>query len=136
LLTTFALLFGGIGAGAGIAGAPILFPIVFGAIGLALAYPASIYWFRHVEVFVDRHGIERRWRMLGFGGTRTIAAAEIIEIKKKVTAQANDTPYHTIFAVTPGGKEFSLVSNLRTADAAHVLEEIVNALGSASVARS
>ena len=100
--------------------------------GWALAYGAAIYWFRHVELFVDRHGIERHWRMLGFAGTRRLAAGDIVDIKSKITAEANDTPYHTVFAVVPDGKEVALVSNLRTRDAAHVVEEIGNSLGSAS----
>jgi len=128
-LTLFAVIFGGAGIAMGIGGALIVFPIVFGAFGIAFAYGASIYWFRHVELFVDRHGIERRWRALCFGGQRTIAAGDVLDIRKQITAEASGTPYHSILAVTPGGKEFSLVSNLRTADAAHVLEEITNAIG-------
>jgi hypothetical protein len=135
-LTVLALVFGGVGVGVGMFAAPIVIPVVCVAIGLALAYGASIYWFRHVEILVDRHGVEPHWRMLGFGGTRKIAADEIIEIKKKITAHANDTPYHSVVVVTRDGKESSLVSNLRTSDAAHVVEEIVNSLGSSSVARS
>jgi hypothetical protein len=136
VVTLFAIVFGGIGIGAGVGGAPIIFPIAFGGFGAALAYGAAIYWFRHVELFVDRHGIERHWRMLGFAGTRRINAGDIVDIKSKITAEANDTPYHTVCAVVADGKEVALVSNLRTSDAAHVVEEIMNSLGStASVAR-
>jgi hypothetical protein len=136
LLTLFAAIFGGVGIGTAVGRAPVFIPIVLIAVGLIVAIPAVIYWFRHVELFVDRHGIERRWRMLGFAAQRTIAANELVELTKKITAEANGTPYHSILAITLSGKKVSLVSNLRTADAAHVLEEITNAIGAPTATRA
>jgi hypothetical protein len=136
LLTLFAALFGGVGVGTAVGRAPVFISIILSAAALLVAVPAFIYWFRDVELLVDRHGIERRWRALTFGGQRTIAANEIVELTKQITAEANSTPYYSILAVTRGGKKVSLVSNLRTADAAHVLEEITNAIGAPTAARA
>jgi hypothetical protein len=136
LLTLFAAIFGGAGVGTAAGRAPVFIPIILIAVGLLVAIPAFIYGFRHVELLVDRHGIERHWRAPGFAGQRTIAANDIVELTKTVTAEANGTPFHSIVAVTLGGKKVSLVSNLRTADAAYVLDEITSALGASAPARS
>jgi hypothetical protein len=106
-----------------------LFAVIFWLIALPLGYASLLYWFRHVELLVDRHGLERQWRWLGLAGSRTIASQDVAEIRKKVTSEVNGTPYHTIMAVV-GGKDVSLISNLRTRDADHVIEEITGALRS------
>ena len=128
-LTLAAAICFGVGGVASAMGAPFIFPLFFGLFGLLLGSGAVIYWFRHVEVLVDRQGIERNWRLLGFSGSERIAAGDIVELKRKVTAEANGTPYHSLMAERPDGKEMKLVSNLRTSDATHVLEEITRALG-------
>jgi hypothetical protein len=127
LLSFFGLTFAGAGVAASWFGAPILFAVVFLLIGLPMCYAGFLYAFRHVELLVDRHGIERQWRWMGLAGGRTIASHDVVEVRKKVTSEVNGTPYHTIMAVV-GGKDVSLISNLRTRDADHVVEEITGAL--------
>ena len=72
--------------------------------------------------------------MLGLGGTRRIASGDVLDIKSKITAQANDTPCHTVYATVAGGTDVALVSGLRTGDATHIVEEITSALGTAAAA--
>ena len=134
LMAVVCLIAAGVAAGTAAGGAPRLVPVIAGVVAVPLAYAAALYAFRHVELLVDRHAIERHWRMLGFAGSRTIATGDVVEVTKKVTAEANETPYHTVYAVVQGGREVPLVSNLRARDAQHVVEEIVNALGSGAAA--
>ena len=138
VLTMFALAFGGGGIGAiKLLDAPILFAGIFVLIGALFAYGALLYWFRHVELEVDRHGVKRAWRLLTFSGERTIRTLDIAQLQQEKTSEVNGTPYFTIYAHTSGdGRKIALISGLRSGDAEHVLGEIRSALGSATAARS
>jgi hypothetical protein len=102
-------------------------PIVFLLIALPLGYASMLFWFATSNcssIATASSGNGAGW---GWPGSRTIASQDVAEIKKKVTSEVNGTPYHTLMAVV-GGKDVSLISNLRTRDADHVIEEITGAL--------
>ena len=109
---------------------PGFFAVIMGLIGLLFAWHAYVYWFRHVEFNVNRRGIEHRWRVFPFARTRRLDTAEIVGIEDRATTTLGDKPFHTVFAnVADKFDSLRLVSGLRPADAEHVREEVLAALG-------
>jgi hypothetical protein len=134
-LALLALLFGGVAIAVTKIFGSLFFAVVFISLTLVIAYGALLYGFRRVELDIDRHGVKRSWRLLGFSGERCVRATEIVNIEQHKTTEMNSTPYFTIYAHMSDGGKVALISQLRTADAAHVLGEIETALGSPSPAR-
>ncbi|MEA2708479.1 MAG: hypothetical protein QOF78_1080 [Phycisphaerales bacterium] len=129
VVSAFILFFGGIAAALLCFDGPTILAAAFGLVAVILTYVAALYWFRHIELEVDRQGVRRRWRALVFAGDRRVNVADIVGLQKDNTSAVNGKRYYTIHAMLTGGGKVSLVSGLRSNDADRVRDELLDALG-------
>jgi hypothetical protein len=68
VVSAFVLFFGGVAAAILRFDGPGVLAGAFGVVAAILIYVAALYWFRDIELEVDRRGVCRRWRALGLRG--------------------------------------------------------------------
>jgi hypothetical protein len=85
--------------------APLIFPVVFGGIGLLLLYVTLDQWLRVTRVIAGdgRVAVASGW--LGPRRERTIMAGEIADVVVKIAAQSGSTPFYDVTLATTSGKE-------------------------------
>jgi hypothetical protein len=93
--------------------APILFPIVFGAFGLLLAFLVLDAWLAVTRVVAGDGAITVASGWLVPRRERLLRAAEVADITPRITSQAGTTPYYDVTITTTGGKRVTAGSGVR-----------------------
>jgi hypothetical protein len=133
-LLIFSVLFIGIGAGIGIFGRTgsfvdcfvLLFPVVFGGIGLLMFYFSLHMLFAWSRITVSRSSIELEGRGLLRPTTKLIDANSISTLNIKSNASANQTRYYDIELTTITGEKHVLGRMIRGQPAAQGLLDRIN----------
>ncbi|MEP6688673.1 MAG: hypothetical protein ABJC36_10020, partial [Gemmatimonadales bacterium] len=128
-LTVFTLIWTGATWATIAFGAPLFFPVVFGAFGLLLMFMVIDQWIGVTRVTADRIGVTVASGWIVPRGERTLRAAEVAEVTTKIGGQAGRTPYYNVVIVTSAGKRIpggSGIADKREAEwlAATVLEAL------------
>lgn len=99
---------------AGIAlGAPLVFPIVFGAFWLLLAIAVLDAWLTVTRVTAGDGGVTVASGWLAPRRERTLRAGEIAEVATKIGGQAGRTTYYDVVLVTNAGKRVAAGRGIR-----------------------
>jgi hypothetical protein len=115
------------------AGAPLLFPIVFGLAGLLMLYGLLEMILYRSTVDVDEGGLSVRGGWLGIGRTRRIAREGIERLSAKRGMQSGRRVYYSIIAACRGGKSVTLGKRLPSQRQAElVIDEIERTMESAA----
>jgi len=93
-------------------GAPLLFPIVFGAFGLLLLFLVLDQWLGVARVTADQTGVTAAKGWIVPRGERTVRAARSAEVKTKIGSQAGRTVYYDLVIVTAAGKRVTLAGGI------------------------
>jgi hypothetical protein len=97
-------------------GFPWIFPILTGLVDLLLVYVVIELWLGKTVVTAGNGMLRVRHTVLGAGGTRTLAAAEIATIELHISMQTqgrHGTPYYEVRARLRSGRKASLGSGVR-----------------------
>ena len=103
-LTVFTLIWAGATWATVALGAPLLFPIVFGAFGLLLVIVLIDQWVGVTRVTADRIGVTVAKGWVVPRGGRMLRASEVAEVTTKIGSQAGGTAYYDLVIVTTPGK--------------------------------
>jgi hypothetical protein len=92
--------------------APLIFPLVFGAIDLLMAAFSFDLWFRRSRVLVapGRMIVETSW--LGIKQQRALQVSEVADIAVEVGATAGHSAYYDLKIRTRDGRELTAAKNL------------------------
>ncbi len=111
-------------------GAPIVFPVVFAAFDLLLAYALLGVWLGTTRVIVTSSAAEVCRGLLGLGLTRRIAVDDIEDVILNIGMQSGSTAYYDIRLVLRDGKQLHAGSSLRDKrEAAWLVEQMKTRLG-------
>ena len=77
-------------------GAPLVFPIVTGAIGALLWWVVLALAFVSKRVVVRKSGLTVTTRFLGVSQTRLVDTADVADVEMPIRMQAGDTPYYSV----------------------------------------
>ncbi len=103
-LTAFLAIWMGAVAGTIVMGAPLIFPIVFGAFGVFLVVAVLDAWLSVTRVTAGDDGVVVASGWLTPGRERTLRPGEVAEVTTRIGAQAGRTTYYDIQLVTTAGK--------------------------------
>jgi hypothetical protein len=103
-LTAFTLIWGGATWATIAFDAPLLFPIVFGALGLLLVFAVIDQWIGVTRVVADRTGVTVAKGWIVPRGGRMLHGAEVAEVTTAIGGQAGRTAYYNLAIVTTAGK--------------------------------
>jgi hypothetical protein len=92
--------------------APLLLPLVFGAIDLLMAAFALDLWFRRGRVVATPAQVQIETAWLGFKKQRTLKVSEVANIATDVGATAGHTAYYDLKIRTRGGRELTAAKSL------------------------
>lgn len=110
-------------------GAPIFFPVVFGFFDLLLICGVASMLFASTRVEVDHEGINVINSFLGLSRSRSVAAADVLEIKTKIGMTSGNTAYHDLKICCSNGEEIGVGSNIKDArEAEWIAAEMMQAL--------
>ena len=94
----------------------MIFPIVTGLVDLLLVYIVIDLWLGKTVVTAGNGTLRVRHTVLGAGGSRTLAAAEIASIDLHINMQTQGrygTPYYALRARLKTGRKVALGSGVR-----------------------
>ena len=111
-LTAFTLIWAGATWATIAFGAPLLFPVVFGAFGLLLLFLVIDQWLGVARVTADQTGVTVARGWIVPGGERAVRAAEVAEVTTKIGSQAGRTVYYDLVIVTAAGKRITLAGGM------------------------
>ncbi|MEP7324810.1 MAG: hypothetical protein ABI836_02580, partial [Gemmatimonadota bacterium] len=94
-------------------GAPLLFPIVFGAFDVLLLYGVLALWLGKVTVIADTGLLTIERRILGFGGARRVEGQVISVIEPAIGMQVGSTPYYDIKVILSEGRPVTIGGGIR-----------------------
>ncbi len=77
-------------------GAPLIFPIVTGAIGALLWWAVLAMAFVSKRAVVGKNGLTITTRFLVISRTRVVDAADVADVEMPIRMQAGDTPYYSV----------------------------------------
>jgi hypothetical protein len=112
-LTAFGLLWGGAVWLAIALHAPLIFPIVFGAFGLLLAFAVLDSWLTVTRVNVGDGRVTVASGWLGSGRERSLAAAEVADVTTRIGSQAGTAVYYDVVLVTAADKRVAAGRGIR-----------------------
>ncbi len=93
--------------------APLLFPLVFGAIALLLVWIAAVSWLGVTQVTVGVGAVTVASGQIAPTRERRLAAADISEVITKIGMQAGSTPYYDVVLVSKDGKKVTAGASMR-----------------------
>ena len=97
-----------VGIGIGLAGAPIIFPIVFPTLG-GLAMLAGLNMlFGKMTVTIGSTGIDARTSLFGLGKTRHADVSEVGQLSHRVGMTVNEKPYYDVYLERKEGGSFRI----------------------------
>jgi hypothetical protein len=128
-LSLFGALFTAAGLFAGYMGAPLLFPIVFSAVGLGIFFGGIFYLAKSLRVQVNSQGIKARRFLFGYPITTRIIDKDIlksIDIVQTSTMQHGNktTVVYQVVASSHAGKKAKLAERLTKRTEAERLKEM------------
>lgn len=112
-LTAFLLVWCGMTIGISAAGAPTLFPVLFGGFAVLMLVGVLRLWLGVTRVVVDRGTVSVTSGLLGGGRSRTLTAAEVAAVDVGIGMQAGDTPYYSVRIVRTNGRRITAGSGIR-----------------------
>jgi hypothetical protein len=128
-LTVFLLIWGGAVWFMITKHAPVMFPVIFGAVGLGILYGVLHLWFGSTRVVVDQQGVRVTSGLPGLQRTRTITRAELQEIKLEIGMQSGNTPYYDIVLRLTNGRRTKAGTMLKSkAEAQWIVDEMCDRL--------
>jgi hypothetical protein len=93
--------------------APIIFPIVFGAFGLLLAFFVLDAWLGVTRVTAGDGQVTVASGWLTPRKERTLRASDVADVTTKIGSQAGTTPYYDLTIVTTAGKRVAAGGGVR-----------------------
>jgi hypothetical protein len=94
-------------------GAPIFFPVVFGAFGLLLFVLALDIWLVSSRVLIEGGTVTIRSGILGIARTRRIPSSEISDVRLAIGMQSGGTAFYEVKLVLSGGRAITVGQNIR-----------------------
>jgi len=104
-ITLFMLVFNGAAAATFHLHAPILFPIVFGLLGVLLVFGTFSVWFKSSRVTIDSTNVRATNRWLIFSRTREFSAGDIARFATKTGMQSGSQIFTDIKLIKRGSDE-------------------------------
>jgi phospholipase C len=90
--------------------APILFPIVFGLIGVLLIFGTFSVWFKSIRITIDSTTVRATNRWLVFSRTRQFSTNDVARFAAK-TGMQSGTQIFTDIKLIPRGSDEKFASN-------------------------
>jgi len=84
--------------------APVLFPIIFGLVGILLVLGTFNLWFKSSRVTIDSTGVRVTKRWLLLSRSRSFAANDIVRFDTRAGMQSGTTVFQDIKLVTKGSE--------------------------------
>lgn len=106
-------------------GAPLFFPIVFGAFGLILLAGVLRLWLGVTRVEVERGRVSVTSGLLGGGRTRVIAASDVADVTVAIGMQAGSTPYYDVRIVRTNRRKVTAAPAVRDKREAEWLAHLI-----------
>jgi hypothetical protein len=94
-------------------GAPALFQLIFGAVGLLILWATLASWLGVSRVTADRGSVSVARGLLVPMREQRLDAAEIAEVTTKIGMQAGTTPYYDLTVVRNDGRRIPLGRSIR-----------------------
>lgn len=124
VLLLMGLIFGGAGGFMLQQGeAPFLFALLFALVGGALFLGGLYSLGNSLQVHVSSRGVALVRRVFGIPFSKTVAAAEIRGLDKRIGVQSGNRAYYRVFLNTRSGKRHTLADSLPSVSAADYLIE-------------
>jgi hypothetical protein len=112
------------------AGAPIIFPIVFGLFGIVMVWIVLDLWLYRSVAEVSRNGLTIRSGLLGIGRRRTFALKEIKNFTTKEYMSSGTNVWKSVIVVPQTGRHRMIGKGIRSKLAVDaVINELNTALG-------
>jgi hypothetical protein len=137
-MTLFMLVFNGFAAAMFHFHAPILFPIVFGLIGILLIFGTFSVWFKSSRVTIDSTTVRATTRWLVFSRTRQFSANDVARFATKTGMQSGSQVF-TDIKLIPRGSDDTFAArkerfrDAKTSDADMVMARYREAAGPSGV---
>lgn len=110
--------------------APLVFPIVFGLVGLLIFWAAWDLWLNTQRVWANTAGLQITHGILGWGASRTIDASLVGEIQTRIGMQMGGKAFYDIVLVRTNGRKAVIGSSISNRRQAEQLADLVKqALG-------
>jgi hypothetical protein len=94
-------------------GAPLIFPLVFGAFGLLLVIVVLDQWLGVTRVTAGDGAVTVATGWLVPRRERTLRAGDIADVTIRIGSQSGGTPYYDLAIVTPAGKRVGAGGGIR-----------------------
>lgn len=94
-------------------GAPLLFPIVFGAFGVLLLVIVLDIWLGVTRVTVESGGVTVASGYLAAGAGKRIETGEIAEVTTAIGMQSGNSPYYDVTIVLKSGRKVKAGGGIR-----------------------
>lgn len=105
----------------------LLFPIVFGLVGLLFAFVSLDLWLYRSVVQGSRRGLDVRGGWFGIGRTHHIATDDVVNFATKQSMATEKAVWSNISVVANGGKEFTIGKGIRSKLAQKAVIDELNA---------
>ncbi len=112
-MSLLGFLFVAIGVGVYIAGASILFPIIFGLVGGLLGVIGLRAALFKSRIYIDGSGLHYQTGHLAFGKTSSIQALDILDFDMTSQASSGNTKFYNLLLKTHNGQQHTLAKNLK-----------------------
>ena len=124
----FMLIWGGFWVFMMKAGAPIIFPIVFGIFFIFILLFVVDIWVGKSRVEITPTGVKVQSGPFGIGMGKQLAFGDIEDIDMKNTMQSGNQVYYTVFLKKRGGGKVNLAGRLKQKEAQTVMEALRTAI--------
>ena len=89
-----------------------IFPVVFGGVGLLLAFVGADLWFRRTRLVADGFSLTKTQQWLFLKQRREFRSGEVREIFAKVGMTSGQKAFHDLKARLDSGREVTLASGI------------------------
>ena len=110
------------------AGAPIIFPIVFGIFFVLILLFVIDLWVGKSRVEITHTGIKVQGGPFGIGMVKQVSFGDIEDMDMKSTMQSGNQMYYTVFLKKKGGGKVNVASRLKQREAQGVMEALRTAI--------
>ena len=104
-ITLFMLVFNGVAFVTFHLHAPMLFPFVFGLVGILMLFGTFNLWFKSSRVTIDSIGVRVTKRWLLLSRSRSFVAGDIVRLETKSGMTSGSTVYYDLKLLTKGSED-------------------------------